>query len=281
MILKVTIACIYDMDNTFALTSRADAIALSATFNEFAPDLANHSSIDYDRDIRGKDIGVVCETINKNLGLQLDQGVVRKRFRELFKQQLEFVVFTNGTHDAVQALHKQGIVQAIASNSSHVRLNHVLGQLATLTSGFNLSTAINGGVFSALDQTPDKIKPEPDIFVLAAENIIAQHSNSGFTIYMIEESSTGMKAAVAARKMLMERYGQGLRVEVIGYTGDRVMLSQCPNKATNELLTLGADRCFEDMIDFSDHVLSASQQGKHPRRSPVANRHGPGIGADL
>lgn len=262
----MTVVCIFDMDNTLCLTSQADERALRHTFSDYADKLAA-CNLNYDRDIRGKDIGVVCSIVNSRANLNLDPDAVRTQFRAEFHRNIQLVEYTPGTAQALDVLSRSGAGLALASNSSMIRINQVVQRLDSLGEvQKKLSEIMSVGFFSALDQTPNRIKPCPDIFIVSAESAIKQYGDSDLAIYFVEESGTGMKAAVDARNILQEKYGGRINVEAVGYVGDRLMLGQSHLDAEAQLLGLGANRCFQDMMAFALSVTASDNRDSPPLR---------------
>jgi beta-phosphoglucomutase-like phosphatase (HAD superfamily) len=234
-----------DFDNTTCLTSLADKIALKQTFGAIIKSIPAASDIDFENDFRGKDIKNICDALNQKYRTDLKESDLRQEFRKIFFENLDQVTFTRGTKDAIKRFQDHGVTQAIASNSPQIRIQTVFN---------HLQLSYTGGIFSVFDFEPEpKLKPLPDVFVRAAQQ--SMESNDPCVIYMVDESVTGIKSAVAAKQALLKDNPTHV-IHVIGYIGDRLQTNQDPHQAAKDLQECGAEQIFDDMNVFAESVIN-------------------------
>lgn len=135
--------------------------------------------------------------------------------KELFEKELKTV---EGVRGVLQTIN---IPKCVASNSNAERLHRTL-KITKLFSFFE------GNIFSA--EIVKKKKPEPDIFLYAAEKMGVNPSNC----LVIEDSLAGIQAALAAK------------MAVFAFCGGR----HITNRFRSKVAEAGAHQIFERMEDL-------------------------------
>lgn len=252
----MSILFVYDHDNTISLTSEADKKALKLTFSRF---LNGHTDeIDFENELRGKDIGDVCDYVNNKFGMTLDKNDVRQNFRASFEQVIDHVKPTLGTVEAIKTLRECGAIQGIATNGSQSRLRTTFKFYAEHPEFKPLADSLQTFAFSALDdlETP-RLKPLPDIYIHAVNQIAATASmrhDDTHVICMVEDSMSGLTAAREARRVLANTFTRAT-ILCAGFYGDRYQIAPDQAQAAcNMLKNHGADFCVGSMMDLVHHT---------------------------
>jgi HAD superfamily hydrolase (TIGR01509 family) len=133
------------------------------------------------------------------------QAEVDRRYEEAFRTSLEPV---EGVVDVLDALDRAGIDTCVASSSSWKRLQLSLGLTGLLA-------RFDGRIFSA-DEVA-RGKPEPDLFLLAAERLGADPTRSA----VVEDSPYGIEAALRAQMTPFAYLGGLVPGERLTATGAR------------------------------------------------------------
>lgn len=229
----------FDWDGTFADT---EAISISLT-RRVLSDCANavfgqpmQAQLD-GIDMRGKDFGQIARQFQDavNAGLQgaapfvIDIEDLRtNKLRPAAREALLEAQLAPGIAETVGALQQDlGAGVAVVSNSPRLRIQPLLEKHA-----FDARIP-KQRVFSAFEDTPGKLKENPDIYLLAAKTLGITPEQAA----AVEDSLTGMRAAVSA--------GIGLRV---GYTGlaERALVEEL----RQALLNAGAHVVIDDMKEL-------------------------------
>lgn len=245
----------YDFDNTLFLTSEADKVAGPKAFGTL---FAEHGlDIDYNKHLRGKDIGDVCDYVEGRYGLALDEDDVRQRFRQAFFDNLDLVRPTTGAVEVVRALHEAGHAQYIATNSPMARVERSIEHYdARVPPHLRLEPVFGGRIFTAFDNFPQpRKKPRPDVYIHAVGQTAGIDTHED--VFFIEDSITGLASAVAAREFLASARPR-LSVSIAGMVGDRVMMNEDDAKAEFSLMQGGVDFCMRDMRNLwvrAGHLL--------------------------
>ena len=242
----------YDFDNTLAHTSPADIKAYEATFGS----ILEQYNINFERDIRGKDVGCVCEKLNNNFGMALNEQEVRLQFREHFHSFAKEIAPCPGVIEGLTYLDSFGAKQYIVSNSPVKRIEGVISkpQFAGVDKIFG------GKIYTAFDSFDGEVrkKPLPDVYLKAVEAAMvsiqpAKYNN--VTITFVEDSPTGLASALAARDILSNKYTD-IKIVVVGYVGDRLLENVPTEPVSDNLLKMGCDSVIESM----DNLLSPQEK---------------------
>jgi HAD superfamily hydrolase (TIGR01509 family) len=181
---------IFDCDGVLVdseiIAARAEAEILAKAGFEIAPE-------DMARDYAGLTFKDILLRIEKEHGLVLQATMIEEAEKLVDQRLAREVRAIEGARQAVASVETK---KCVCSNSGSERIRLTLGRTGLLP-------LFGDAIFSALDTSSGRPKPEPDVFLHAAEKMEADPALT----FVIEDSVHGVNGARAA----------GMRV--IGFTG--------------------------------------------------------------
>lgn len=205
---------IFDCDGVLVDTEIISNRVLAEMITEAGHAMSVEESI---RRFKGGRIKSLPPVIEETFGLSLPPDWLDRFFARQFKALEDDVVAIPGIGAVLDRLEEKGTGYCVASQASVAKMRITLGRTG-------LWDRFEGRVYSA--DMVARPKPAPDLFQHAARDM-GWATNS---ITVVEDSSTGVRAAVAA----------GMRV--IGF---------CRDTAPEELRAAGAAELAPDMITVS------------------------------
>ncbi len=160
------------------------------------------------------------EVVEEHLGRKLPddwEDAYQHLYREALARDLRLV---EGIVDALDAID---LPMCVASNGSHSKMEFTLKQV-------NLWPRFAGRIFSAEDVSLGK--PAPDLFLYAASTLGYEPSNC----VVVEDSPTGVKAALAAR-MKTVAYAGGITAKS-NLVGDGVIVIDHMNQLAKTIKSI-------------------------------------------
>ncbi|MBU5477910.1 HAD family phosphatase [Eubacterium sp. MSJ-13] len=171
---------IFDMDGLMFDTEKV----FQQTWHEIADENGVKLSDKFVKDISGTNGEYMCHVIEKHYGVA-DGSIIMKDCMSRVRKKLEiYVPKKKGIDEILDFFQKKHVKLAVASSSSkeQIRQNLVNSELEKYFDEIVSGTDVKHG------------KPEPDIFLLAAEKIGCRPQDC----YVFEDSENGIRAGVAA-----------------------------------------------------------------------------------
>ncbi len=187
-------------------------------FNEFC---IEYSGLSWD---------ILIDKVREQKGVIIPASINQTFFPSLFTLFREKLTRIAGTLEVISTL---SIPKCICSNSSSEQLEFMLSLVG-------LESMFNGGIFSAVDLGPGRGKPQPDIFLHAAQMLHAAPENT----LVIEDSVHGVTAAKSAGMF------------AIGFIGGAHTYPQHREK----LLAAGADVIIDSMFQLPAEIAHYSAE---------------------
>jgi HAD superfamily hydrolase (TIGR01509 family) len=175
-------AVIFDVDGTLVKSEPCSEAALIAVFAEHG---LHVESVDFGPFIGGCEL-LAIETIAADHGLQLDpQQAMDRKNQHYLRLASEFIKPINGVHQYVEKCWSRKLLTALATSAFRTRLGANLRVLGFAPDDFDC-------VLSGDDVK--KVKPDPAIFLMAAEKMGVLPSEC----LVVEDAINGLRAARAA-----------------------------------------------------------------------------------
>lgn len=247
-------AFIFDMDGVLVDTQTA----LDVDEFLFLRKITNNRwTEERQKSIHGMSLKDVYGLLVKDFGLKINKGIFLNEYDEVNK--LIYQKKAQLIHGALDFLRKVSVQKykiALASSASRKLINVILRR-------FKLKKYFDAVISS--DDVYGKGKPEPDIFLTAAQRLSIPESQC----IVIEDSSNGVKAAKRAGMLCVGYHGRGTSknqnlalADIILHTFESVdvdfLVSQILKKTpkTIEKISIGNDRFYfalSEMVNKSDY----------------------------
>jgi len=138
---------------------------------------------------KGRDIELIRAEVESELGRAVPEFVEGYRTRMFAAFEAGGVPQIPGALHAIDAIDAAGVDWCVASNGPQIKMSAALGGAGLLDRVGGLDRAAGSRVFSAYDI--GKWKPEPDLFLFAAE----QRGFEPSACVVVEDSTSGVEAA--------------------------------------------------------------------------------------
>lgn len=215
---------IFDCDGVLVDTEITSNRVLAEMITEAGRPMSVEESI---RRFKGGRIKSLPPVIEETFGVTLPPDWLDRFFARQFQALENDVVAIPGIETVLDGLESEGTGYCVASQASVAKMRLTLGRTG-------LWDRFDGRVFSA--DMVARPKPAPDLFERAATDM----GWSAKAVTVVEDSSTGVRAAVAA----------GMRV--IGF---------CRDTEPDELRAAGATELAPDMVAVSELLAAWEARG--------------------
>ncbi|MBL8085449.1 MAG: HAD family phosphatase [Candidatus Obscuribacter sp.] len=222
-----------DFDNTMMATEHLALPSLIARFNELYEDQIGRplTEAEFHEHFHGQARQSLCLSMSKHFGIKVEGDLLyhQREWRMMQMLQQKGVDMAPDLLETLTLLQKSGVKLAFVSNNS---IQRALAAMRYSTNGRGEELARLFG--TAYFEAGDVQKPAPDIYLRALKQLQADPQES----YAVEDSVTGVKAAVAAG------------ITTFAYTGFAGTINGCTDELEKKLMAAGARTCFAHWNDF-------------------------------
>ncbi|MCU5771503.1 HAD-IA family hydrolase [Erwiniaceae bacterium BAC15a-03b] len=187
---------------------------------------------EFTRDYSGLAWGELIDKVRSDKDVKIDESIHQQFSAQLMAAFADSLSRIAGTDEVISGLSTR---KCICSNSGAEQLDYMLSLVG-------LKHLFAADIFSAVDLGPGRAKPQPDIFLHAAEVMQATPANT----MVIEDSVHGVMAA--------KRAG----MYVIGFTGG----AHTNPSHRARLEAAGADRVIDSMYRLNDEIVRFRQRAQ-------------------
>lgn len=190
---------IFDCDGTLVDSERISNRLIADMMNELGISMNEEKSLNL---FKGTHFGKILDYIDSSLGKSLDfdfEKEYRRRCRISFETELKEI---KGARRFIQNLT---VPVCVASNGPQDKMESSLNVTGLI------SIIGRENVFSAYDI--GKFKPDPGLFIYAANNFSVQNSEA----LVIEDTVPGIEAALAARMDVWAILHEGINDEILDF----------------------------------------------------------------
>lgn len=234
-----------DFDNTMMATEHLALPSLIARFNELYESQIGRpmTEAEFHEHFHGQARQSLCASLSKHFGIKVDGELLyhQREWRMMQMLQQKGVEMAPSLLETLTHLKEGGIKLAFVSNNS---IQRALAAMRYSINGRGEELARLFG--TAYFEAGDVQKPAPDIYLRALKQLQANPEES----YAVEDSVTGVKAAVAAG------------ITTFAYTGLAGTINGCTDELEKKLMEAGARTCFANWVDFP--ALLKKEQESRP-----------------